>query len=49
MGYKYEKQNYIEDGSIQNIPNIPVHIKEIYKTVWEVGNKTLIKMAVAQW
>lgn len=38
----------VENGSIQNIPNIPVHIKEIYKTVWEVGNKTLIKMAVAR-
>jgi len=38
----------IENGSIQNIPNIPVHIKEIYKTVWEVGNKTLIQMAVAR-
>ena len=38
----------VENGSVQNIPSVPVHIKEIYKTVWEVGNKTLIQMAVAR-
>jgi ribonucleoside-diphosphate reductase alpha subunit len=34
-----------ENGSVQNIPYIPDNIKEIYKTVWEVGNKTLIDMS----
>ena len=33
------------NGSVQNIENIPDNIKEIYKTVWEIGNKTLINMA----
>lgn len=38
----------VEKGSIQNIPEIPIHLKEIYKTVWEIGNKTLIDMAVGR-
>jgi ribonucleotide reductase alpha subunit len=33
------------NGSIQNISEIPEHIKNIYKTVWELGNKILIDMA----
>ena len=36
------------NGSIQNIENIPNNIKEIYKTVWEIGNKTLIDMSAAR-
>lgn len=35
----------LENGSIQNIPEIPVEIKEIYKTVWEMSQKTLLHMA----
>lgn len=34
-----------EYGSIQNIPEIPKHIKEIYKTVWEVSVKTMIDLS----
>jgi ribonucleoside-diphosphate reductase alpha subunit len=34
-----------EKGSVQNIPSIPDNIKEIYKTVWEIGNKALIDMS----
>ena len=34
-----------EDGSIQNIPDIPENIKERYKTVWEISQKTIIDMA----
>ena len=30
------------NGSIQNIDTIPQNIKNIYKTVWELGNKILI-------
>lgn len=32
-------------GSIQNIEEIPNHIKEIYKTVWEISCRTLIDMS----
>ncbi|KAK5644202.1 hypothetical protein RI129_008047 [Pyrocoelia pectoralis] len=32
-------------GSVQNIPGIPDHIKAIYKTVWEIKQKTIINMA----
>jgi len=34
-----------ENGSIQNIPQIPTHIKEIYKTVWEMKLSNIIDMA----
>ena len=33
------------NGSVQNIDIIPDNIKQIYKTVWEIGNKTLIDMS----
>ena len=32
-------------GSVQNIPTIPPHIKDLYKTVWEMNGRTLIDMA----
>ena len=32
-------------GSVQQISEIPDSIKEIYKTSWEISQKTLIKMA----
>jgi len=32
-------------GSIQNIVEIPNEIKKLYKTVWEISQKTLIDMA----
>ncbi|MFT4754781.1 MAG: ribonucleoside-diphosphate reductase alpha chain [Salibacteraceae bacterium] len=35
----------IENGSVQNIPEIPQNIKEIYKTVWEIKQRSLIDMA----
>ena len=28
-----------ENGSIQNIAEIPANIKELYKTVWEISQK----------
>lgn len=34
-----------ENGSIQNIPNIPNNLKAIYKTVWEISQKRIIDMA----
>uniref|UniRef100_A0A6G6AD20 Ribonucleoside-diphosphate reductase n=1 Tax=Borely moumouvirus TaxID=2712067 RepID=A0A6G6AD20_9VIRU len=32
-------------GSIANIPNIPQNIKNIYRTVWEIPQKSIIDMA----
>ena len=34
-----------ENGSIQNISQIPYNLKEIYKTVWEMKSSNLIDMA----
>jgi len=33
------------NGSIQNIPSIPADIKALYKTVWEISQKVVIKQA----
>jgi ribonucleoside-diphosphate reductase alpha subunit len=33
------------NGSVQNIDEIPVEIKEIYKTVWEISQKIIIDYA----
>ena len=33
------------NGSVQNIDEIPQEIKDIYKTVWEIKQRTLIDMA----
>lgn len=33
------------NGSIQAIPEIPQHIKDIYKTVWEISQKAIIDMS----
>ena len=35
----------LHNGSIQDIEEIPAPIKEIYKTVWEIKQRTLIDMA----
>jgi len=34
-----------DNGSVQNIPEIPAEIRELYKTGWEIPQKTLINMA----
>ncbi|KAI5287091.1 ribonucleotide-diphosphate reductase subunit rnr1 [Ascosphaera aggregata] len=34
-----------ENGSVQNIPNIPDDIKELYKTVWEIPQRHIVEMA----
>jgi ribonucleoside-diphosphate reductase alpha chain len=40
------KNKLIEaNGSVQNIGEIPQHIKDLYRTVWEIKQKTLIDMA----
>ncbi|MEQ1552624.1 MAG: ribonucleoside-diphosphate reductase subunit alpha [Ferruginibacter sp.] len=33
------------NGSVQNIEEIPANLKEIYKTVWEIKQKTVIDMS----
>ena len=35
-------------GSIQDIDEIPDDIKALYKTVWEISQKNIIKMAAAR-
>lgn len=35
----------MENGSVQNIPEIPTEIKEIYKSVWEMSQKRILQMA----
>lgn len=35
----------IANGSIQNIPEIPQNIKDLYKTVWEISQKKILDMA----
>ena len=40
------KNRLIEaNGSIQNIPQIPQNIKDIYRTVWEISQKSILDMA----
>ncbi|KAJ2903403.1 hypothetical protein MKZ38_009980 [Zalerion maritima] len=34
-----------ENGSIQNIPSIPAEVKALYKTVWEISQRTVVQMA----
>lgn len=43
-------ENYLKkyDGSIQNISGIPENLKQIYKTVWEISQRTLINHAAAR-
>jgi ribonucleoside-diphosphate reductase alpha chain len=33
------------NGSVQDIPEIPTHIKELYKTAWELSQKAIIEQA----
>lgn len=34
-----------ENGSVQNVSEIPQHLKDLYKTTWEISQKTIIDMA----
>jgi ribonucleoside-diphosphate reductase alpha chain len=33
------------NGSVQNIVEIPTHLKELYKTAWEISQKAIIELA----
>ena len=35
----------IENGSVQNIAEVPDNIKELYKTSWEISQKNILDMA----
>ena len=40
------KNRIIADGgSIQRVPNIPDDLKALYKTVWEISQRTIVQMA----
>ncbi|RLN12932.1 ribonucleoside-diphosphate reductase large subunit-like [Panicum miliaceum] len=41
-----KNQIIYEDGSVQKMTEIPDDLKAIYKTVWEIKQKTLVDMAV---
>ena len=34
-----------DGGSVANIDGIPAHLKELYRTVWEIKMKDIIDMA----
>lgn len=34
-----------QNGSVQGIPEIPQDLKELYKTVWEISQKSVLEMA----
>lgn len=34
-----------QNGSVQNVPEIPTNVKEIFKTVWEIKQKDVIDMS----
>ena len=36
------------NGSVQSISQIPEDIREVFKTVWEIGNKPIIDMAASR-
>ncbi|CAL8375520.1 ribonucleoside-diphosphate reductase large subunit [Gadus morhua] len=40
-----KNQLIAQNGSIQAISGIPADLKELYKTVWEISQKTILKMA----
>jgi ribonucleotide reductase alpha subunit len=34
-----------DNGSVQNVKNMPARLKEMYKTIWEISQKSLINLA----
>jgi ribonucleotide reductase alpha subunit len=44
-GPVHKNQIIVANGSIQEIPGIPDHIKALYKTVWEIKQRTIVDMA----
>ncbi|KIC74554.1 Ribonucleoside-diphosphate reductase large subunit [Neochlamydia sp. TUME1] len=44
-GEELKNQLIAANGSVQGIKEIPENIKELYKTAWEIKQKTLVEMA----
>jgi len=42
---KMKNRILVEDGSIQNIPEIPQYLKDLYKTAWDLSQRVLIDLA----
>ncbi|KAA5537075.1 ribonucleoside-diphosphate reductase subunit alpha [Taibaiella lutea] len=42
---KMKNRLIAENGSVQNIAEVPADLKEIYKTVWEIKQRSIIDMA----
>jgi ribonucleoside-diphosphate reductase alpha chain len=40
-----KKKLILENGSVQNIPEIPTDVKEVFKTIWEMSQKRILTMA----
>ncbi len=40
-----KNQLIAHNGSVQKIDSIPANIKQLYKTVWEISQKTVLQMA----
>lgn len=43
-----KEQLKAHEGSVQNIPEIPQKIKDLFKTAWEISQKNLIDLATAR-
>ena len=41
-----KNQLIADKGSVQNIPQIPDELKSLYRTVWEIPQRSIIDMAV---
>ena len=44
-GQEMKEQLMAANGSIKDIPNIPDELKDLYKTVWELSQKTIIDLS----
>ena len=45
---KIKDKLIVNEGSVQNIPEIPQIIKDKYKTIWEIKQKNIIDMALGR-
>lgn len=43
-----KNQIIANNGSVQGISKIPEHLQRIYKTIWEIPQKTLINLAIGR-
>lgn len=46
--HRMHKQLQLHKGSVQDIDEIPADIKALYKTVWEIDQSVILKMAAAR-